>query len=159
MTEKKAQESNGLQSKLSTDNDGLNVINVDLAVLSKLERAFAVLVAKVVLVDLGVLGQLSIRLETPSLFRRVLDDDVGLAVLEFSQREEHNVALVDPHLFAHLATDMREPLLAIKAQCLEPPVTEHLHHLGILLAVFLEDQLSLVVVVFILSTSPILATL
>lgn len=41
----------------------------------------------------------------------------------------------------------------------EPPVTEHLRDLRILLAVLTEDELTLVVVVLVLASSPVLASL
>lgn len=63
------------------------------------------------------------------------------------------------YLLPHLPPDMCEPLLAVEALCLQPPVAQHLRHLRVLLPVLAEDQLALVIVVLVLSTSPILATL
>ena len=54
---------------------------------------------------------------------------------------------------------MCQPLLTVEAHCLETAVSQHLGNLRILLAVFTEDQLALVVVVLVLSTSPVLSTL
>ena len=104
---------------------GLDVVDVDLLLaagaavvglllrvgLAELEVGLAVLaLAEAIgLVDLGVLGQLAVRLEGAGLVGRVLEDDVALAVLEFAQREEDDVALVDPDLLAHLATDLFGP--------------------------------------------------
>ena len=63
------------------------------------------------------------------------------------------------HLLAHLTTNVSKTLLAIEALRLETAVTKHLDDLGILLAVFTEDELALVIVVLVLSTSPVLSTL
>jgi hypothetical protein len=54
---------------------------------------------------------------------------------------------------------MREATCAVEALCLETPVAEHLDDLGVLLALLLEDKLALLVVVLVLSTSPVLTTL
>lgn len=58
------------------------------------------------LVDLGALGQLAVGLQTPGLVGAVLEDDVALLVLVVAQRQEDDVALVDPDFFAELALDM-----------------------------------------------------
>ena len=63
------------------------------------------------------------------------------------------------HLLPHLPPNMCQPLLTAEAHCLETAVSQHLGNLRILLAVFTEDQLTLVVVVLVLSTSPVLSTL
>ena len=54
---------------------------------------------------------------------------------------------------------MGQPLLSVEAHGLETAVTQHLCYLCILLAIFTEDKLTLVVVVLVLSTSPVLTTL
>ena len=48
------------------------------------------------LVDLRVLGKFAVRLQRSSLIGRVLEDDVAFVVLVVTQREEDDVALVDP---------------------------------------------------------------
>lgn len=87
-------------------------------------------------------------------------------------------------LLAHLSTNVREALLAIKAHGLDPSVTEHLEHLRVLcrggerrvrsaqkefgvngqwwgrtLTVLLEDELALVRLVLVLASSTVLASL
>lgn len=90
-------------------------------------------------------------------------------------------------LLAHLAANVREALLAVKAHGLDPTVSEHLEDLGVLLAVLcgcereregesvivsapvgrdkerrrrtLEDELALVRLVLVLSSSTVLASL
>jgi hypothetical protein len=52
-----------------------------------------------------------------------------------------------------------EALLAVKTLCLEAAISEHLGDLCILLAVLAKDELTLVVVVFVLATSPVFAAL
>ena len=47
----------------------------------------------------------------------------------------------------------------VEAVRLQPPVAQHLDHLGILLPVLLEDQLSLVTLVFVLPSPPVLTSL
>merc|ERR1712000_271924 len=105
----------------------LNVVNVNLLLtttgrrvvrllvrvgVAKLKVGLAILalVEGIRLVDLGVLGQLAVRLEGTGLVGRVLEDHVALAVLEVTEGEEDDVTLVDPDLFAHLATDVGESL-------------------------------------------------
>lgn len=63
------------------------------------------------------------------------------------------------HLFAHLAPDVGQPLLAVKALRLQPAVAQHLYYLCVFLAILLEDQLALVVVVLVLAATTILAAL
>jgi hypothetical protein len=54
---------------------------------------------------------------------------------------------------------MCQSLLAIKALGFQPTIAQHLRHLGIFLSIFAENKFPLVVVIFVLSTSPIFATL
>jgi siroheme synthase (precorrin-2 oxidase/ferrochelatase) len=54
---------------------------------------------------------------------------------------------------------MRQSLLAIEAHRLNASVSEHLDDLRIFLAVFTKDELTLVVLVLVLSSSPVLSTL
>lgn len=57
------------------------------------------------------------------------------------------------------AADVAQPADAVHAVRLEATVTQHLQDLRILLAVLLEDELSLDVVGLVLSPAPVLATL
>lgn len=108
-----------------------NVVNVNLLLLAigtllrgllvgigvaELEVGLAVLaLAEAVgLVDLGVLGKLAVGLEGTGLVGGVLEDDVALVVLEVAEGEENDVTLVDPDLLAHLATDLRGRLAAVR---------------------------------------------
>ena len=54
---------------------------------------------------------------------------------------------------------MRQPLLAVKAHGLQTAVSKHLRDLSVLLSVLAENELALVVIVLVLSTSPVLTTL
>ena len=54
---------------------------------------------------------------------------------------------------------MREPLFAIEALSLETAITKHFGNLGVDLTIITEDKFSLVVLVFVLSTSAILSAL
>jgi hypothetical protein len=54
---------------------------------------------------------------------------------------------------------MCKTFFTIKALRLESAIPQHLHHLSVFLPVLTEDELPLVVVVFILSTTTILTTL
>jgi hypothetical protein len=56
-------------------------------------------------------------------------------------------------------TYVGETLAAVKAHSLESAVTQHLHDLGILLAILLEGQLSALVIVLLGSSSAVLAAL
>lgn len=63
------------------------------------------------------------------------------------------------NLLAHLATNVRQPLFAIEALGFEATVSEHLGDLGVFLSVLSEYEFTLVVVVLVLSTPPILSSL
>ena len=60
---------------------------------------------------------------------------------------------------SHLPPNMRQPLLAVEAHGLSTAVSEHLRDLSVLLPVLTENELALVVIVLVLSTSPVLTTL
>jgi hypothetical protein len=54
---------------------------------------------------------------------------------------------------------MGETARAVEALCLQTAVAEHLDDLGIFLALLLEDEFALLVVVLVLTTASILAAL
>ena len=54
---------------------------------------------------------------------------------------------------------MCQTLLAVEAQRFQSAITKHLDNLRVLLAVLTEDELSFVIVVLVLSTSPVLSSL
>ena len=54
---------------------------------------------------------------------------------------------------------MCQSLLAVETLCVQPAVAQHLEDLSVFLAFLLEGQLSLLVVVFVLASTPILTTL
>lgn len=145
----------------------LEVVNIDLlvffvtlTVLIELDVVLeSFLAVGVGLVDLGVLRQLAVGLETSGLIGGVLHDNVALFVLVFTQREENNVTLVDPDLLPELATNVCQTLLTVEAKSLQTAVTQHLHDLRILLAFLLEDEFALLVVVLVLTTSAVLTAL
>lgn len=144
----------------------LELVDIDLlvvfalAVLVELDVVLEALVAVGVgLVDLGVFGQLAVGLETAGLVGGVLHDHVALLVLVITQREENDVTLVDPDLLPQLATDVGKSLLAVEAESLQTAVAEHLHDLRILLALLLENEFTLLVVVLVLSTATVLTAL
>lgn len=125
---------------------------------------------------------------------------VTLIVLVVTQRQQDNVALVDPDLLAKLATNVAESAGTVEALRLQAAVSrylsahmspaascragpvrrsreawlicsglmcqgmaivdipEHLHDLCVLLAFLLEGEFSLLIVVFVLSTSAVLAS-
>jgi hypothetical protein len=90
---------------------------------------------------------------------RVLHNHIALLILVITQRQQNNVALVDPDLLPQLAADMGEAAGAVEALRFQAAVAQHLDDLGVLLAFFLEDELALFVVVLVLSTAPVLTTL
>jgi hypothetical protein len=79
--------------------------------------------------------------------------------LVVAQTEQDDVALVDPDFLPQFATDMCEAAGAVEALGFETAVSEHLDDLGVFLAFFFEDKLALFVVVFVLTTTSVLATL
>lgn len=144
----------------------LDVINVDVLVgitISVLVELDIVVDAFVTIgigfVDLCTLGEFAVGLKGAGFVGRVFEDDIALFVLVVSQRQQDDVALVDPNLLPQLSPDVRQSLLAVEAECLQAAVAQHLQHLGVLLPFFLEGQLALLVVVLVLSSSPILASL
>jgi len=109
----------------------------------------------------------------------ILDDDIRLVVLEISKRKKDDVSLIDPHLrhhlnheefqpskqvlsthlLPHLPSNMGQSFFSIEALGFQSAVSQHLCHLRILLSILSEDEFSLVIVVLVLSTSPILSSL
>ena len=83
---------------------GIVVVVLRVPVLVELEVAVALALAavRVRLVDLLVLRELAVGLEGAGLVGGVLEDDVALVVLVVAEREEDDVALVDPDLLAEL---------------------------------------------------------
>lgn len=75
-------------------------IALRVAVLVELEAAVALVVGTIGIcfVDLGALGELAVGLEGTGLVCRVLEDDVALLVLVVTEREQDDVAVVDPDL-------------------------------------------------------------
>lgn len=55
------------------------------------------------------------RVQRTGLVGRVLEDHVALLVLVLAQRDEDDVAVVDPDLLPQLAADQAETLDAVKA--------------------------------------------
>jgi hypothetical protein len=137
----------GAHPHLASPNRLLDLIDIDLLaalairilvlrlapVLVELEVtvALALLAVRVRLVDLGALGQFAVGLQTASLVGAVLEDHVALLILVVAQREEDDVALVDPDFLAEFATDVRETFGAVEAECLQAAVAEHFEDLGI----------------------------
>lgn len=144
----------------------LELVDVDfllvlaLAVLVELDVVLEARLAEGVgLVDLGVLGQLTVGLQATGLVGGVLHDNITLLVLVVTEREEDDITLVDPDLLAKLATNVSQTLLAVEAQGLQTTITEHLHDLRVFLAILLEDELTLLVVVLVLSTATVFTAL
>lgn len=87
---------------------GANVVigrvRIGVTVIVKLEVAVTVAFGAVGigLVDLRVLGELSVSLERAGLVGGVLEDNVALVVLVVSKRQEDDIALVDPDLLSEL---------------------------------------------------------
>ena len=106
------------------------------------------------------------------LVGRVLEDHVALLVLVLAQRDQDDVAVVDPDLFPELAADQAETLDAVEAlrgvnsgfalfvvcvwprgregtyHGLESAVPQHLENLGVFLPFLLEGELTLLAAVF-----------
>ncbi len=88
--------------------------------------------------------------------------DPNLNVKELEVRlSEHKLddRATGAYFLPHLSPDMRQPLLSIEALRLKPPITKHFRDLGVFLTALTEDKFSLVVIVLVLSTSPILSSL
>jgi len=146
--------------RVKTEHLLLDVIHVHFSVFSEFESTLFVFAAECLgLVDLCALRQLAVSFEIPRFVRSIFDNHICFLVLEISQRKQYNITLVDPDLLAHFASYVSYPLLAIETLGFNTAVSQHLRDLGVLLAVFPEHQLSLVVVVLVLSSSAILASL
>ena len=146
--------------------DSLDIIDIKLILLIiiiivvvELEVALVVLSTLVSIVDLGRLGKLTLSLESSSLIGVVLHDDISLVVLKVSQRKQNDIGLVDPHLLSELSSDVSQSLDTIEALGLKTAVSEHLDDLSVLLALLLEDKLSLATLRLVLSSSSVLSAL
>ena len=76
-----------------------------------------------------------------------------------AQREQDDVALVDPDLLPQLAADMGEAAGAVEALGFQAAVSEHLYYLGVFLALLFEDEFALFIVVFVLSPTSVFTSL
>jgi hypothetical protein len=90
---------------------------------------------------------------------RVLHNNIALFVLVVAQREQNDVALVDPDLLPQLAADMGETASAVEALGFQTAVSEHLDYLGIFLTFLFEDEFTLFVVVLVLTPTSVFTSL
>ena len=114
---------------------------------------------RISLVNLCTFWQLAICLQTSRFIRTVFEYDVSLLVLVVSEGEQDYVALINPDFLAELATNVGEAFLAVEAERFEAAVAEHLEDLGVFLTFLFKGQLTLLVVVFVLATTPIFTSL
>lgn len=83
--------------------------------------------------------------------------DPHLSALNYPPSSPHKKNTT--HLFPHLPSNMGQPFLAIEALGFQSSIPEHLCHLSVLLTIFLEYELTLVIVILVLSSSTILSSL
>lgn len=143
------------------ENVHLEIVKVLVVVLTRVlfELDFSIVVTSAfadIFVDLCRCWNFSVLDEITSFVGCVFLDDVGLFVLEFTQRQEDDVAVVDPdllrqegrmgsvhhlardafttatHLLPHLSTDQSKTLLAVETLSLQAPVAEHAENLCVL---------------------------
>jgi len=107
---------------------------------------------------LGALGQLAVEDEIARLLGGVLVDDVTLSLLVVAKTDQDDVHVVNPHLLLHFSTDVTMSFNTIKAAGHHVATTKHLGHLCVLLTVLLEDEFTLVSVIFVLSTATVLSS-
>jgi hypothetical protein len=62
-----------------------------------------------------------VHVQRTGLICGVLEDDVGLVVLVVAQRDQDDVAVVDPNLFPELAADQAETLRTVEALAMGSP--------------------------------------
>merc|ERR1711997_227427 len=110
-------------------------------------------------IDLDRFREFAIGLQVARFVSRVLEDNISLRILIVTKANKDNVGLVYPRLLPELAPDVAESFHPVEAHCLEASVAQHLCHLGVLLAILLEDQLSLQALVLVLSSPPVLSSL
>jgi hypothetical protein len=113
----------------------------------------------VCVVDPDVVWQLIILLEHTGLIGCVLQDHIRLLVLVLTETHQHDISLGYPHLLPHLATNMTEALNAIDTLRFEAAVTQHSNDLGVLLPILLVNKLTLLLLILVLSSLPVLASL
>jgi len=83
-------------------------------------------------------------------------EDMNLVITE---TDEDDIAGGNPDLLVHLTTDMAETLDVVDAHSFASAITEHTKDLSVLLAIFLEDELSLLIIGLVLSPLPVLTSL
>ena len=159
-----------------------HVINIELEGILFITKRIFQWLSTSVNTNLRGVGQLAVDLQVSRLVGGVLQHYVCLAVLVLPQANQNDVADTNPHLLAHLAANVTQPLHTIVAVRVQAAVAEHLQHLGVLcippngtmvgtlrqpllshatihtLAILLEDQVTLLLVL-VLATAPVLATL
>ena len=139
-----------------------NVIDIKFILLfGLLDSIITILVilTELALVDLDVLGDLSKLLDLLGLLVLVLQDNVTLVVSEVTKTNKHDVSRVDPNTVLRAATNGAHALDTIHAEFLNKTVSEHAENLTVLLAILLDDELTLVVLSKVLCLLSVLTTL
>eukprot|EP00380_Ascogregarina_taiwanensis_P017161 284817046_1 len=123
-------------------------------ILLELNVIFARLSSYVHLIDLGVLGQLSLRLKHSGFIRIVLQDNIPFRILVVPQRYKHDVSCIYPNLLSHLPSkpkrsdwraavpDVTQTFDSVETMGFSP-VAEHFQNLAILNTRFKTMQLLL----------------
>jgi hypothetical protein len=137
----------------------LDVVNVDFLLAATLSLARVAVVAGFIGCSCVLAGRLHHMRFVCSRLTRVFHNDVALLVLVVAQTQQDDVTLVDPDLLPQLAADMGETARAVEALGFKTSVSEHLDDLSVFLALLLEDELALLVVVLVLTPTPVLTTL
>merc|ERR1719291_467072 len=103
------------QSHLKQDGR-LDVIYVDTCLVVEFNSIVAQFSFQLIcIVDLDSIRKLTVSFQITCLLRCVLDNDVAFLILKISQRHKNDVALVYPHFFPHLSSNVAQTLNTIKA--------------------------------------------
>ena len=150
-----------MEARCILNDDCSDIVNVDLFFLFFLAANEIVILSleELSLVDLDVFRDLAKLLQLLCLLIVVLEDDVRLVIAEVAQTKENDVSVVDPHPVLESATDGAHALDTVEAEGLEAAVAQHTKHLPVLLSLFLEDELTLLVLSEVLSLLPLFTSL
>merc|ERR1712029_1328790 len=135
---------------------GAGIIGVDFIELDVLVQVTANEINSVT--DLDGFGKLAIGLEIPRFIGRIFLDHISFSILIISETNKNDIRLIDPHFLSQISTNVTQSFDTVKTHSFESSITKHLGDLGVLLAIFFENEFTLEALIFILSSTPIFSS-